>query len=367
ESKIVFTIKFKRDTPITVNEPAIELKGSSILLVDDNLTSQQALTKMLYAMGCHVKAVASGAEVHPAVVLGLITNSPFRVVLLDMDMLVMDGESVLRALRQDDLTRNTKVIVLTSIGQRKKLDSISKLDYSNYLFKPVRRSELREVLVSTLGLQQGIHRGNNPMKTEEVSETRGVQSLKILLVDDDEASLKLGTIFLGHLGCSVDTAFSGTDAVAAVETRDYDLVFMDVQIHEISGLETTRRIRALKNDRKNVPIIAMTAHDMTLYEQRCLEAGMDDYICKFFNIKHITQIIKACTEGHYGKGLRPAITPECMTGPVETPLLDVAMGILVFDNDAVRYDHFLKGFMESLPKWLEKMTIALSAEAWELL
>jgi CheY-like chemotaxis protein/HPt (histidine-containing phosphotransfer) domain-containing protein len=165
----------------------------------------------------------------------------------------------------------------------------------------------------------------------------------------------------------VETAFSGAEAVAAVETRDYDLVFMDVQMPEMSGLEATRRIRAIKNDRKNVPIIAMTAHDVTLYEQRCHEAGMDDFISKPFNIQHIAEIIKACTEGKYGKGLKPVITPEPMTLPVEALLLDVAVGMLVFDNDAVRYDNFLKEFMEGLPKRLEKMTIALNAEAWELL
>ena len=89
------------------------------------------LIKMLAGMGCGVKAIASGVEVRPALVRGLITNAPYRIVLLDLGILVMGGEDVLQLFHQDDLTRNTKVILLVSTGNRNKLDNISRSDYSN--------------------------------------------------------------------------------------------------------------------------------------------------------------------------------------------------------------------------------------------
>jgi len=367
ESKFIFSIKFIRDSLSKASKPAIEFSGVQILLVDDNLHSQQALTKMLHAMGCRVKAVASGAEVHPAVVRGLISNTPFRVVLLDTEIPDMDGESVLRVLRQDDMTKNTKVIFLAPIGHREKLNRVSDPTNSNCLFKPVRRSALREVLESTLGLLPVIHRENNPMKTEEAAETREVRNLKVLLVEDDELNLQMSTILLGRLGCTVDFAYNGAEAVAAVETREYDMVFMDVQMPVMSGLEATHRIRALKNDRKNVPIFAVTAHADTQYEQSCLEAGMDGYISKPFDIEHISQIISACATGHYRKRLASKATGETKSQPVDFPMLDVAMAMLIFDNDATRYDKFLREFLGGLPKRFEKMVNALKAEDWRVL
>lgn len=373
-SRLTFTIKFKRDATVTKDvhvtksEPAPDFKGIRILVVDDNPTSRQDLTKMLAGMGCGVKAVASSVEVRPALVRGLITNAPYRIVLLDLGILVMGGEDVLQLFHQDELTRNTKVILLVSTGNRNKLDNISRSDYSNILLKPVRPSDLSNALASTLGIRQDIPRENNSMMTERVAGSRDGHNLKILLVEDDELNLKMGNILFSHLGHTVDLASGGAEALAKLETRNYDLVFMDVQMPQMNGLEATRRIRALKNDSKKVPIIAMTAHDTSKYEKLCLEAGMDDYLSKPFNINRINQIVTAYAAGRYGKRLKSIKPPETLQSPVDAPpILDVTVGMSIFENDVKQFGNFLKEYQEGLPKRLERMGGALNLKDWSSL
>jgi len=367
ESKITFTLNFGRDTLQTANEPESELNGIRILLVEDNLTRLQALTKMLNAMGCRVKTITSGAEVHPALVRGAITNAPYRVVILNMEMQFMDVQSVLRSLREDDLTKSTKVIALMSSGYHKKLVDNSEFKYSHILLKPVRRSELRNVLESALALREDTHCEKDSKKTGKEEKSQHVDNLRILLVEDDELNLKMGSILLGHLGHTIDVAVSGADAVAKIESRDYDLVFMDVEMPLMNGLEATRRIRALQTDRKNVPIIAMTGHDMAKYEQLCLEAGMDGFISKPFNINHIKQILATHAGEDYRKDGKSIKTSKIITQPDEAQLLDVNAGLSIFNNDAILYKNYLNMFLEGLPKRIEKMVIALNSEEWEFL
>ncbi len=367
ETRITFALRFRSDTLPKTSDLEIDFSGSRVLLVDDNLASQNALTKMINSLGCRVKVVASGGEVHPALVRGSVTNAPFRVVLLDMEMPGIDVASVLQAVHQDELTQNTKMVLLMSISQRNRLDGISELDRSNYLIKPVRKSELWVVLYSALGSRQNYAREHNHPGGALPPESEYTHKLKILIVEDDDLNLQMDRILFSQLGHNVDVASSGAQALAVLETRDYDLVFMDVQMPEMSGLEATRRIRALDTSKKNIPIIALSAHSESKYGQLCLEAGMDGYLSKPFENKRINQIISACADGQYRTRRNPTKTPETIPLPAEAPLLDVSMGLPYFSNDTFQYDKFLKEFLEGLPKRLENMEKALNTKDWEIL
>jgi two-component system sensor histidine kinase/response regulator len=367
ESNITFTLNFERELQFTIKEPRLEFKGIRILLVENDPTSRQMLTKMLNAMGCYVKSIASGTEARPALLRGLITNLPFRVVLLDMEMPLMNGISILQALRQDDQTQDTNIIVLISAENRDRLDDFSESEQINILHKPVNQSELHEVLESTLGLRQETPRESNSMMAERVAGDRVMQPVKILLVDDDDLNLKMGNIVLTHLGHQVDLASSGAEAVAKVESEEFDLVFMDVQMPQMNGLEATRRIRALKNAHRNIPIIAMTASDTTKYEKTCLEAGMDDYLSKPFNTNRINQIVSAFIADNYRKGLKAPKPLKATASPREQLILDVSAGMSIFNNDIKLFEDFMREFLNSLPTRLETMGIAVNAKDWESL
>jgi CheY-like chemotaxis protein len=367
ESRIAFILNFEREPQLTMKEQEAEFKGIRTLLVDNDPISRQVLTKMLNVMGCYVKSVASGAEVRPALVRGLITNLPFRVVLLDVEMHLADGVLVLQALRQDDQTRNTNIIVLMPAESRERSGNFPEPEEINVLHKPVRQSELHEVLESILGVQQERVHESKSILAERVARTRVLNTLKILLVDDDDLNLKMGNIVLSHLGHLVDMASSGAEAVAKVEAKEFDLVFMDVQMPQMNGLEATRRIRASTNTRKNIPIIAMTASDTTRFEKICLEAGMDDYISKPFNINRINQIVNAFSAGNYRKGLKAPKPEKTIESPSQILILDVSVGMSIFDNDIKLFEDFMREFLKSLPNRIEKMGIALNAKDWESL
>jgi len=367
ETSITFALRFRSDTLPKTSDLEIDFSGSRVLLVDDDLASQKALTNMINSLGCRVKAVASGGEVHPALVRGSVTNAPFRVVLLDMEKPGIDVAGVLQAVHQDELTQNTKMVLLMSISQRNKLDGISELDRSNYLIKPVRKSELWVVLYSALGSKQNSPREHNHPGGALPPESEYTHKLKILIVEDDDLNLQMDRILFSQLGHNVDVASSGAQALATLEARDYDLVFMDVQMPEMSGLEATRRIRTLENSKKNIPIVALSAHSESKYGQLCLEAGMDDYLSKPFETKRVSQIITACAAGQYRLRRNPTKTPETNSLPAEAPLLDVSLGLPYFSNDTFQYDKFLKEFLEGLPKRLENMEKALNMKDWESL
>jgi CheY-like chemotaxis protein/HPt (histidine-containing phosphotransfer) domain-containing protein len=367
ESRIGFAIKFELEPQVTINEPALEFKGIRILVFDHDPTSRQILTKMLSAMGCFVKSVSSEPEIRPALVRGMITNLPFRVALLDMEMPHSSGVSVLQSLRQDDQIKNTNVIVLLPAERPKSSDTISQMEGINSLQKPVQSHELHDALASILGLRQEVPHEHNSIMAERVGGTRSASKLRILLVDDDDLNLKMGNIVLNHLGHAVELANSGEQAVGKVESQEFDLVFMDVQMPHMNGLEATRQIRALNNNRNNIPIIAMTASDTTRYEKICLEAGMDDYLSKPFNVNRINQIIAAYAAGDYGKGLKPTPSLKAAAPQDVSVVLDVSVGMSIFDNDIKQLEEFLREFLKGLGNRLEKMDVALNEKDWESL
>ena len=130
-----------------------DLHDVRVLVVDDNATNRRVFSRMLEGFGCQVSAVSSGLEVMPALFRGLLTNAPYRLVLVDMQMPGMDGEETLRAIRREPLTQDVKVVVLTSMGRRNELSRVNEMGCSGYLLKPIKQLQLRETLEAGAGQQ----------------------------------------------------------------------------------------------------------------------------------------------------------------------------------------------------------------------
>ncbi len=262
--------------PLTLGP--VNLMQARIVIVDDNQTNRMVLTKNVEALGSRVEAVASGAKALEALRAAYRARDPYHVVLLDMQMPGMDGEQTARAIKSDPGVKDVKVIILTSMGQRGDAARLESLGCSAYLLKPVKQQMLFDAIVAVLNKEEDNEPG---LITRHVLSEQRKLGLRILLAEDNPINQKLAIVLLQKAGYSVDAVENGAQALQKVQEQQYSGVLMDVQMPEMDGLEATQKIREFEKETGgHIPIIAMTAHAMQGDRERCLAAGMDDYVTK---------------------------------------------------------------------------------------
>jgi two-component system, sensor histidine kinase and response regulator len=341
----------------TIIDKAVnDLKGLRVLIVDDNATNRKIFTTMLENFGCSVSTAANGSEVIPALFRGLLTSSPFKLVLLDMQMPVMDGQETLRAIREEPLTRNINVVVLTSMGRRGELNQLSDLGISGYMIKPIRQSQLLDTITAVLNNRKR-HSSKDRSEFTHAKASKPKTKLHILVAEDNEINQKMARALITRQGHEVTIASNGNEAVEAVRAGGYDLVLMDVQMPEMDGLEASRKIREMEGSAgTHIPIIALTAHAMQGDRQHCLDAGMDDYLSKPLDPRKVFQAIE-----HWGAGLSEV---TLLTNGEEIPVPPAPEAEVVFDLESAlsrfSYDReffatLLDDFLGSLPEKIDEL------------
>ncbi len=338
------------------------LRGLRVLVVDDNATNRRIFTKMLEGFGCHVSAVGSGVEVMPALIRALLVSAPYKLVLLDMQMPNLDGEDILRMIRKEPLTQNTPVIVLTSMGRRSELSRLNELGCAGYLLKPVKQSQLLETLASVVGQRK--RKEATGRKHHSLAKPRHMvnHGLRILLAEDNEINQRMTQVLLTRQGCLVDLANNGLEAVDAVQQKQFDLIFMDVQMPDMDGFEATQRIRSLEGTERHTPVVAMTAHAMPEDRQRCLDAGMDDYLSKPLDAHKVFEIIERWTDTS-GEYTTPGDTAVPLAPPFDPDaVFDSQNALSRFGYDRDFFRSLLEDFLQTLPQKLETMRMALEQQ-----
>ena len=222
-----------------------------------------------------------GASGLQALYRALGGGDPFRLAVIDMYMPGMDGEAVGRAVKADAKLAETRLVMLASMGARGDARRFQEIGFSGYTVKPVRHEELKGVLSQALAETDAFQQ---PIATRHTAREALPDfahcKARILLAEDNITNQQVALGMLKKLGLSADAVADGREAVEALKNLPYDLVLMDVQMPEMDGLTATREIRNSKFETRNVPIIAMTAHAMEGDKERCLEAGMNDYVAK---------------------------------------------------------------------------------------
>jgi CheY-like chemotaxis protein len=222
-------------------------------------------------------------------------GDPFRIAILDMMMPEMDGETLGRRIKDDPELKDTPLVMLSSVGQRGDAARSREIGFAAYLTKPVRHSELFDCLTTVLGRQtQEVVSQPAPIITRHSLAEDGKYRTRILVVEDNVINQKVAMHLLERLGYRADAVANGLEAVKALATVPYDLVLMDVQMPEMDGLEATRVIRNPQSAVRDheVPIIAMTAHAMKGDREKCIEAGMDDYVAKPVGRQELAEAIE---------------------------------------------------------------------------
>jgi two-component system, sensor histidine kinase and response regulator len=215
----------------------------------------------------------------------------FALILPDRNMPDMDGFRLVDQLRQSpELAGKAKVIVLLSTGQQSESARCQHLGVDACLTKPVSQAELFEAISRVLGASPSKSDAPEPIRRQIVPKAT---RLRVLLAEDNAVNQKIACRFLEKEGHHVTLASDGRQALAAIERENFDVVLMDVQMPEMDGFEATAAIRALERDTgKHLPIIAMTAHAMAGDRERCLAAGMDNYIAKPINARALIEVLQ---------------------------------------------------------------------------
>ena len=260
------------EVPARITAEALpQIEGKRILVVDDNATNREIVTRQTRSWGMEPMAVELPSEA--LALLG--TGEQFDLAVLDMMMPEMDGLELAEAIRQQRDERELPLVLLTSLGRLPEASSAK--NFAAQLAKPIKASQLYNTLVNVLAEQAT----ESPAPVAAVDGARAeILPLRILLAEDNAVNQKLALALLDRLGYSADVASNGREALEALERQTYDVVLMDIQMPELDGLEASRRICERWPADARPRIVAMTANAMPEDREACLAAGMDDYVAK---------------------------------------------------------------------------------------
>lgn len=295
-----FTAKFLKQAAAEKTAPAgADLTGVRVLTVDDNETNRKIVHHYLTAWGMHNSAAASGAEALEMLRRAATEDRPFDVAVLDMQMPEMDGAMLARAIKSDPAIAATKLIMLTSLGGRADGEWWGASGIAAGISKPVKQSQLFDCLVSVLAAgapPAAAVRAAQPIDslmtpTPPEGAAPAAAPARILIAEDNQVNQRIAAYQLLKLGYSADVVANGREALEALERAPYDVVLMDCQMPELDGYETTQEVRRREGDGRRTVIVAMTAHSMQGDREKCLAAGMDDYISKPVRAEELQTIL----------------------------------------------------------------------------
>jgi len=266
-----------------------DLEGMSTLIVDDNATNRRILSELTRQWKMKPHMCDSGESGLAELLRAASEGNPYRLLLLDERMPGMDGMEVLDHMRRNPVLQSVVIMMLTSCDQVKSAARCRQMGVETYLTKPLSASDLLGAILLAIGTHTPASTVNLPATGISASS----QSLRILLAEDNLVNQKVAMTMLGKMGHRVTLATNGLEALQQWRQGHFDLIFMDVQMPEMTGLQATTEIRREEGVGAHVPIVAMTASAMSEERDRCMAAGMDDFISKPVSYKIIEQRITA--------------------------------------------------------------------------
>jgi len=271
------TLARQPGVPQPLGQRATDLRGLKVLVVDDSPLNREMLTQVVGSFGLVVEAAATGDQALERL-RAAAGHSPFRLVLMDWRMPGLDGLEASRRIREDPALSGLRIVMVTAFGHDHEKCRCDEIGVDGFLHKPIRQSVLFDTLMRVCaGQGEGPRQG---LLTEaSLLDTRPLAGARVLLAEDNAINRELALNLLAEVGIEADVAVDGREVVEVLRTGDYDAVLMDMQMPDMDGYEATRVIRAQARF-ADLPIIAMTAHAMEGDRERCLEAGMSDYVSK---------------------------------------------------------------------------------------
>ena len=371
-----FTVRFDKSAGVAagITRSMERLQGRRALIVDDKAVNRAILVELMGRWGMHPTPMEGGPAVWDWIAQQQ-EPAPFDLALVDADMGSVDGLALARAMKADPRWAGVRLVLLTSLGRRGDAAVAREAGLAAYLTKPIRESHLYEALVAALdasppaaGRPSG-DRHHPPLVTRHtVAEARAGAYIRILLAEDNVINQKVAVRLFERLGYRVDLAANGAEAVEAAGRLRYDLIFMDCQMPEMDGFEATRRIRereashvkreATNNEARaipHVPIVAMTANAMDGDRERCLAAGMDEYLSKPIMLDTLAAVLD--------RRLSPVMQDPAMNReePAVDPLIFQGLRELGGDDAPEFLPALIGQFLKDVPASMSRMRAARDA------
>ena len=281
-----------------------DLNNLKVLVVDDNQTNRFVLMEYLKSWGCLPMEANNGKDALTILRDTASSEDPVKLILTDFQMPEMSGFDLAREVKKMETLKGAPIMVLTSAGKKGDGRSCKEIGINGYLTKPIRQDEMRKAMVSVLGLSIGQEAPPLPALVTRHSVAEDFRKdVQILLVEDYPTNQQIATRHLIKGGYQVDLAEDGMQAVEAYKRKVYNLILMDIQMPIMDGYTATQEIREVEarnlepSTIQRIPIIAMTAHAIKGYREKCLEAGMDDYIAKPLRRKELLAMAEKWTRG----------------------------------------------------------------------
>lgn len=290
-----FTLPYQSsDAPMPEIMSHRELSNLRVLVVDDQHTDREILSRYIRSWGMSCDAAASGREGIELMQQAQVAGRQYDIAILDYAMPGMDGIEMGRALQANPAFSQTRLVMLTGYDQRHLFEEAKLAGFSVCMTKPVRQSELHDALAQEVNghlVEAAVPKTHEEVAPLAVVAAPEVERKLILLVEDNPVNQRLAQHHLAKMGYTVHTVNNGAEGVEAAKTVPYSVILMDCQMPVMDGFEATRAIRIAEQGESRRPIIAMTANAMQGDRERCLDAGMDDYISKPINPQRVSEVL----------------------------------------------------------------------------
>ena len=355
-----------------------------MLVVDDNRTNRRIVLELMTAWGMLPDEAESGAQALERLREAVADGKPYELVVLDMQMPEMDGLELAQAIHADARLAGTRMIMLTSVGLRGQARESLAAGISGYLTKPVRSSQLFDCMATVI--ESPRLKGKTPatapsgrlVTRHTLKEASNQRRRRLLVADDNETNQMVAVSMLRRLGYNADVAASGREAIEALARRPYDAVLMDCQMPIMDGFKATEAIRKAElGSGRRTPIIAMTANAFKEDREKCLAAGMDDYVPKPVRVEDLDRVLRLAIDfsaGSENAGAETAAARErtvvkgreraasrrghvrrgVESDPIDRQRLAVLRGIDPKNRDRFVAD-LIDKFMEEAPQHLNRL------------
>ena len=327
-----------------VRESCPALRGVKVLVVEDHAGNRSLVTALLNSWGCRCKDAVDAPSALSALRRAAQADDCFRIALLDMSLRGIDGEELGRRIIADPELHQTKLLLMLPLGGPGDTARFQRVGFAGCVLKPVFETRLREALA--LALEGGCASAAAEASACGPSAMQTQGKARILLVEDNSVNQEVALAMLGKLGYHTDAVNTGAGALQALQCADYDAVLMDCEMPEMDGYEATRRIRAPGAVRNpQVVIMALTADAMPGTRERCLEAGMNDYLSKPLEPRELAEALTKWLGPAVGNAKLPAPGQGARVKAIfdEEELLQRLMA------DRVLASKIIAGFLQDVP------------------